>query len=60
MGLLVVMAIGLLILTGAVWAVMNIAQSRESNGKKLFWIVLVLFLPPIGIPIWFVMGPRGQ
>ena len=51
--------LGLLILIGDVWAIINIFQSSASNGKKLLWTVLVLLLPVLGLILWFLLGPRG-
>ena len=50
---------GLLILIGDVWAIINIAQSSVSNEKKALWIVLVIFLPLVGLILWYFLGPRG-
>jgi succinate dehydrogenase/fumarate reductase cytochrome b subunit len=50
---------GLLILAADVWAIINIAQSSASNGRKALWIVLVLVLPVLGLILWFFLGPRG-
>ena len=49
----------LVILIGDIWAIINIAQSSASNGKKALWIVLVLLLPLLGLVLWFFLGPRG-
>ena len=51
--------IGLLILIADIWAVLNIAQSRESTGTKAIWIVLVLVLPVVGLLIWYFAGPKS-
>ena len=51
--------LGLLILAGDVWAIINIFQSSESNGKKLIWTLAVLLLPLVGLILWFFLGPRG-
>jgi hypothetical protein len=50
--------LGLLILIADVWAIVNIAQSGATTGKKVLWIVLVLVLPVLGLILWFLMGPR--
>lgn len=50
--------VGLLILIADVWAIVNIAQSGASTGKKVLWIVLVLVLPVLGLVLWFLLGPR--
>jgi succinate dehydrogenase/fumarate reductase cytochrome b subunit len=50
---------GILVLIADIWAIINIAQSSASNGKKVLWIVLVLLLPVVGVIVWFFIGPRG-
>jgi hypothetical protein len=50
--------LGLLILAGDVWAIINIFQSSASNEKKLIWIVAVAVLPVLGLILWFLLGPR--
>ena len=52
--------VGLLILAGDIWAIINIFQSSVSNGKKLIWILAVLLLPLLGLILWFFLGPRGR
>ena len=52
--------IGLLILVGDVWAIINISQSPASNEKKLIWIVAVVLLPLLGLILWYFLGPRGR
>jgi len=52
--------LGLLILIGDIWAIINVLQSAASNGKKLLWIVLVLLLPIVGLVLWYFLGPRGS
>ena len=50
---------GILILIADIWAILNIAQSGTTMGKKVLWIVLVLLLPLVGLILWFLLGPRG-
>ncbi|MDX1604683.1 MAG: PLDc N-terminal domain-containing protein [Candidatus Competibacterales bacterium] len=52
--------LGLLILAGDIWALLNIAQSPTSNGAKVIWILVVLLLPLLGLIIWFFIGPRQR
>ena len=52
--------LGLLILAGDVWAIINIFQSSATNGKKLIWTLVVLLLPLLGLILWFFLGPRGS
>lgn len=50
----------LILLIACIWAIVQIFQSRASTGWKVFWIVLILLLPLIGLIIWFLAGPRGS
>lgn len=50
---------GLLVLIADVWAIVKTVQSGASTGAKVFWIVLVLLLPVLGLIIWLLAGPRG-
>lgn len=52
--------IGLAILVLDIWAVINIVQSGVDTGKKVLWVLLILFLPVIGLVIWALLGPRGN
>ncbi|MDN3641055.1 PLDc N-terminal domain-containing protein [Simiduia curdlanivorans] len=51
--------LGLLIFIGDIWAILNIAQSKVTMGAKLLWVLLVLFLPLLGLIIWFFAGPKA-
>jgi len=51
--------IGLLVLAGDIWAIINIFQSSASNEKKLLWIVAVVLLPVLGLILWYFLGPRS-
>ncbi len=50
--------LGVLILAGDIWAIINIFQSSASNEKKLLWILVVVLLPVLGLILWFFLGPR--
>jgi succinate dehydrogenase/fumarate reductase cytochrome b subunit len=51
--------IGVLVLAGDIWAILNILQSSVSNEKKLIWIIAVVLLPVLGLLLWFFLGPRN-
>jgi hypothetical protein len=59
MGIEVGGILGLLILVAVVWAIVSVAQSSASTGKKVLWIVLILLLPVVGLILWFFLGPRS-
>lgn len=50
--------IGLIILILDIIAIINIFGSSASTGAKVLWTLLILFLPLIGLIIWFFAGPR--
>ena len=52
--------VGLLILAGDIWAIINIFQSSASNEKKVIWILAVVLLPLLGLILWFLLGPRDR
>lgn len=51
--------VGLIILALDIWAIIKILASSASTGSKVLWILLILFLPVVGLIIWLVAGPRG-
>ena len=51
--------VGLLILIGDIWAIVNVVQSRATSAQKVLWVLLILVLPLIGLLIWYFAGPRG-
>jgi len=50
--------LGLIILAADIWAIIQIMKSGQSGGSKLFWILLILLLPVIGLLIWLFAGRR--
>ncbi|WP_079201753.1 PLDc N-terminal domain-containing protein [Pseudomonas sp. CC6-YY-74] len=52
--------VGLIILALSIWAIINIVKSNTEVGKKVLWVLLILFLPVIGLIIWALLGPRGS
>ena len=52
--------LGVLILIGDIWALINILQSSAANSKKLLWVVVVVLLPLVGLILWYFMGPRDR
>ena len=50
---------GLIILIADVWAMVKTIQSTATTGMKVFWIILILILPVLGLIIWLLFGPRS-
>ena len=51
--------LGLIILFLDIYAIIKVVQSMASPGMKALWIVLILFLPILGLIIWWLFGPKG-
>jgi hypothetical protein len=51
---------GILVLIADVYAILQIAQSSATTGRKTLWIVLVLVLPLLGFILWYLMGPKSS
>lgn len=51
---------GLIILILDIWAIVRIVQSGASTGAKVFWVVLILLLPMLGLIIWLIAGPKDR
>ena len=50
---------GLLILIADVYAIIKtLGSTTATTGSKVFWIILILLLPLLGVIIWFFAGPR--
>lgn len=52
--------IGLIILALDIWAIINVIKSNAETGVKVLWVLLILFLPVVGLIIWAIAGPRGN
>ena len=52
--------IGLIILALDIWAIIHVIKSGAGTGAKVLWVLLILFLPVLGLVIWAIAGPRGN
>jgi hypothetical protein len=43
-----------------IFAIISVIGSAESSLSKLIWILVILFLPVIGLLLWLVIGPKGR
>lgn len=51
---------GLIILALDIWAILNVVKSNSDVGKKVLWVLLIVFLPVLGLIVWALIGPRGN
>ena len=52
--------LGLVLLVLDVYAMIKTVQSDAGTGTKVFWIVIILLLPLVGLIAWFLLGPKGR
>lgn len=50
--------LGLIWLVVVIWAIIQVAGSKTEPLAKLLWILVLLFVPVIGLICWFFLGPR--
>ena len=51
---------GFILLALDIWALISVIGSSETTGKKVIWILVILFLPLIGFLAWLIFGPRAS
>ncbi|MFA5632052.1 MAG: PLDc N-terminal domain-containing protein [Porticoccaceae bacterium] len=51
--------LGLIWLIIIIWAIVKCAQSSASTLAKVLWILLLLFMPVLGLILWLLLGPKG-
>ncbi len=50
--------LGLVILALDIWAIVKILQGGKTPGSKLFWVLIILLLPVLGLIIWLLAGRK--
>ena len=48
---------GLIVLVLDVIAIVSLLKSSADSGTKLLWVLLIVFLPLLGMILYFLMGP---
>lgn len=60
MGIEVTGLLGVIWLLIIIWAIVKVAQSPAGGITKLLWILLLLFVPVIGLILWLLLGPKPR
>jgi hypothetical protein len=50
--------IGLVILVLDIVAIVDCLKSNTETGKKVLWILLIVFLPLLGMILYFLLGRK--
>jgi len=48
--------VGLVILVLDIWAIVSVLTGYGSVARKVVWILLILFLPVIGVILYLLLG----
>ena len=51
---------GFILLALDIWALISVIGSNETTGKKVIWVLVILFLPLLGFIAWLIFGPRAR
>ena len=51
--------LGLIVLILDIIAIVDVLKTSMDTTKKLLWILLILFLPVIGMIIYFLIGKKS-
>jgi len=58
MGIEVGGILGLIWLLIVIWAIVEVAQRWAGGIQKVLWILILLFLPVLGLILWLLLGPK--
>ncbi|KJJ83356.1 membrane protein [Candidatus Omnitrophus magneticus] len=50
--------LGLVVLVLDIIAIIDVVKSSFENSKKILWVLLIVFLPLIGMILYFVIGKK--
>jgi hypothetical protein len=50
--------LGVIVFILDIWAVIKIVQSGASAIAKIIWVVVIFFLPVVGVVAWLIFGPK--
>lgn len=51
--------LGLIILIADIYAIIKVVQSGATTISKAVWVIVILFLPVLGLILWWLFGPKG-
>ncbi|HEY7113650.1 MAG TPA: PLDc N-terminal domain-containing protein [Thermoanaerobaculia bacterium] len=49
--------LGLIVLILDIVAILSLLKSSADTGTKILWLLLIVFLPLLGMVLYFLMGP---
>ncbi|MFJ3152720.1 PLDc N-terminal domain-containing protein [Pseudomonas protegens] len=55
--LLIVLAV--IVLLAEIWAIRSLLRSGARAENKGLWIVVIIFVPLLGLLLWLMIGPKA-
>ncbi len=52
--------LGFVLFILCVWAIFQIIKSRAEDLHKAIWIGVIVFLPLLGLIVWWFFGPKPE
>jgi hypothetical protein len=49
-----------ILLLASVFVILRVFGSSATKGEKILWLVIIIFLPLIGIISWYFVGPGDK
>jgi hypothetical protein len=49
-----------ILLLASIFVILRIFNSSATQGEKILWLAIILFLPLIGIISWYFIGPGDK
>ncbi|MCB1859327.1 MAG: PLDc N-terminal domain-containing protein [Gammaproteobacteria bacterium] len=59
-GIEVAGVLGLTILDIDMWAFIRTLESRVSRSNKVWWSLIIIFVPVLGLLLWCFLGPPSR
>lgn len=51
---------GIILFALDIWAIASVLNSNAERGSKIIWVVVIAFLPVVGLIAWWLMGPKAN
>jgi hypothetical protein len=50
--------LGMIVAVLDVWAIIRVLGSGATVGAKVLWSLVIIFLPVLGLLLWYFIGPK--
>ena len=53
------MVLAVIVLLAEIWAIRSLLRSGARAENKGLWIVVIIFVPLLGLLLWLMVGPKA-